>query len=52
MACEEHIRQQNNVVEKQPTDCPYYDIKTVDSIDTTANRIEEKKGIEETNKNI
>lgn len=52
MACEEHIRKQNNVVEKQPTDCPYYDIKTVDSIDVTANRIEEKKGIKEINKNI
>ena len=52
MACEEHIRQQNNVVEKQPTYCPYYDIKTVDSIDVTANRIEGKMEIEETNQNI
>lgn len=51
LAYEEHMKQTNNVV-KEPENCPYYDIKNVDSIGVTANRIEEKKKIEETNKNI
>lgn len=51
LAYEEHMNQTNNVV-KEPKNCPYCDVKTVDSIDVTANRIEEKKGVEEINKNI
>lgn len=41
--CEEHITQQDNAAEKQPKECRYYNIKTVNSADVTARRIEEKK---------